>query len=165
VLWPENVVRESGEVGPRVAWGEEIPLPTDAANENYLLNLTLSEATGAGDSGMRIEMTAYEGDQSTAADHGTQVDSNSLTIQVLSDPFEQQNPLPNRELLVRLSSLSGGRVLEQPTDLANLLQSRQTTKGAPRQDITPAWSKWWLWLVLIALLTSEWIWRRTTGLA
>ncbi len=165
VLWPENVVRESGEVGPRIAWGEEIPLPMDAANENYLLNLTLSEATGAGDSGMRIEMTAYEGEQSSATDHGTQVDSSSLSIQVLSDPFEQQNPLPNRELLARLSSLSGGQVLEKPADLAKLLQNRETTTGAPRQDITPAWSKWWLWLVLLGLLTSEWIWRRTTGLA
>jgi len=29
VLWPENVVRASGEVGPRVAWGEEIPLTLD----------------------------------------------------------------------------------------------------------------------------------------
>jgi uncharacterized membrane protein len=165
VLWPENVVRESGEVGPRIAWGEEIALPVDAANENYTLNLSFSEAAGAGDSGMRIEMTAYEGEQSTAADHGTQVDSSSLTIQVLSDPFEQQNPLPNRELLARLSSLSGGRVLEQPADLAKLLQSRETKTGAPRQDITPAWSKWWLWLLLLGLLTSEWIWRRTTGLA
>lgn len=165
VLWPENVVRESGEVGPRVAWGEEIPLPLDATNENYLLNLTLSEATGAGDSGMRIEMTAYEGEQSSAGDHGTQVDSSSLTIQVLSDPFEQQNPLPNRELLTRLSSLSGGRVLEKPADLANLLESRSITRAAPRQDISPAWSKWWLWLVLLGLLTGEWIWRRTTGMA
>lgn len=165
VLWPENVVRESGEVGPRVAWGEEIPLPIDSSTENYVLNLTLSEATGSGDSGMRIEMTAYEGEQSTATDHGTQVDSSSLTIQVLSDPFEQQNPLPNRELLARLSSLSGGRVLEQPADLTKLLQGREVTKGAPKQDIAPAWSKWWLWLFLLSLLTGEWIWRRTTGLA
>ena len=165
VLWPENVIRESGEVGPRIAWGEEIPIPMDTANENYLLDLVLSEATGAGDSGMRIEMTAYEGEQSTAADHGTQVDSSSLTIQVLSDPFEQQNPLPNRELLTRLSSLSGGRVLEQPAELAELLQKRSTTQGTPRQDISPAWSKWWLWLVLLGLLTGEWIWRRTSGMA
>lgn len=165
VLWPENVIRESGEVGPRVAWGEEIPIPVDVASENYVLNLTLSEATGAGDTGMRIELTAYEGESSTSGDHGTQVDSSSLTTQVLSDPFEQQNPLPNRELLVRLSSLSGGRVLDQPGDLASLLKGRSTSIGAPRQDLAPAWSKWWLWLLLLGLLTGEWIWRRTTGLA
>lgn len=130
VLWPENVVRESG------------------------------------DNGMRIEMTAYEGNgASSSLDHGTQVDSTSLAIQVLSDPFEQQNPLPNRELLVRLASLSGGRVLEQPSDLADILKGRRESIGPPSQDSTPAWNRWWVWLTMLGLISAEWIWRRTSGLA
>jgi len=166
VLWPENVVRESGEVGPRVAWGEELPLTLDPVDGQYRLDLMLSEASGSGDNGMRIEMTAYEGNgASSSLDHGTQVDSTSLAIQVLSDPFEQQNPLPNRELLVRLASLSGGRVLEQPSDLADILKGRRESIGPPSQDSTPAWSRWWVWLTMLGLISAEWIWRRTSGLA
>ncbi len=165
VLWPENVVRESGEVGPRIAWGEELPLSLDALGDRYQLELTLSEASGSGDSGMRIEMTAYEGSTESGFDHGTQVDSTSLAVHVLNDPFEQQNPLPNREFLIRIANLSGGQVLEKPEQLAHLLEKRHASTAAPTQDLTPAWSRWWIWLAMLAMLTTEWIWRRNTGLA
>jgi uncharacterized membrane protein len=166
ILWPDGVVRESGEVGPRIAWGEELPLTKSANDDGYLMNLMLSEAGGVEEGGLRVEMTAYEGAESSSAfDHGTQVDSTSLPIQILSDPFEQQNPLPNHELMKRLAAVSGGQVLEHPDDLADLLKNRRETKGPPRRDISPAWSHWWLWLCLLGLLSSEWIWRRITGLA
>lgn len=166
VLWPDDVVRESGEVGPRIAWGEELPLRSDPEQNIYGMQLMLSESMGAGDSGMRIELTAYEGAESESSfGHGTQVDSTSLAIQILSDPFEQQNPLPNHELLARVASVSGGQVLEDPKQLARLLQGRREFQGPPTIDSTPAWSQMWLWLGLIALLSAEWVWRRVTGLA
>jgi hypothetical protein len=166
ILWPDNVVRESGEVGPRIAWGEELPLQQDPNGNGYRMNLMLSETSGVGDSGLRIEMTAYEGAESNSAfDHGTQVDSTSLAIQILSDPFEQQNPLPNHELMHRLAAVSGGQVLESPNELAQLLKNRRQTLGPPKRDVSPAWSRWWLWLCLLGLLSAEWIWRRVTGLA
>ncbi len=166
VLWPENVKRESGETGPRIAWGEELPLQPNAIGEHYTLDLMLSESSGLGDNGLRIEMTAYEGAAgSTSFDHGTQVDSTSLAVQILSDPFEQQNPLPNRELMVRLAQLSGGQVLQSPDELARIIKNRKETVGAPKREVSPAWSQWWIWLMMLGLLTSEWIWRRTTGLA
>lgn len=62
VLWPDNVVRESGEVGPRIAWGEELPMKINAEEQVYEVNLMLSESVAASDSGMRIELTAYEGE-------------------------------------------------------------------------------------------------------
>ncbi len=166
LLWPEGVARESGEVSPRLAWGEELLLAPDLSGDGYRLNLLLSETGGAGDSGMRIEMTAYEGDESSSAfDHGTQVDSTSLAIHILSDPFEQQNPLPNHELMQRLASLSGGQVLDSPGQLAKLLADRPQARGAPTRDVSPAWSKWWLWLALLGLLSGEWIWRKLSGYA
>ncbi|MFK8112419.1 MAG: glutamine amidotransferase [Rubripirellula sp.] len=166
ILWPDNVVRESGEVGPRIAWGEELQLKKDPNGDGYQMDLMLSETSGVGDSGFRIEMTAYEGAESSSAfDHGTQVDSTSLAIQILSDPFEQQNPLPNHELMQRLATVSGGEVLETPADLAKLLKNRRQTEGLPKRDVSPAWSHWALWLCLLGLLSSEWIWRRVTGLA
>ncbi len=150
ILWPDGVVRESGEVGPRIAWGEELPLTKSANDDGYLMNLMLSETGGVDEGGLRVEMTAYEGAESSSAfDHGTQVDSTSLPIQILSDPFEQQNPLPNHELMKRLAAVSGGQVLEHPDDLADLLKNRRETKGPPKRDISPAWSHWWLWLCLL----------------
>lgn len=166
ILWPDGVVRESGEVGPRIAWGEELPLTKSPSGEGYLMNLMLSEASGVDEGGLRVEMTAYEGAESRSAfDHGTQVDSTSLPVQILSDPFEQQNPLPNHDLMKRIAAVSGGDVLEQPSELAELLKNRPETKGPPKRDVSPAWSHWWLWLCLLGLLSSEWVWRRITGLA
>ena len=63
---------------------------------------------------LRIELTAYE-DQ-------TQVDSTSLDIQILHDPFEQQNPFPNHELLERVAAASGGKVIQH---------ARRAGRGAP----------------------------------
>ena len=166
ILWPDNVVRDSGEVGPRIAWGEEMKLVKSADGDGYDLNLTLSETEGVGDRGLRIEMTAYEGDEpADPYDHGTQVDSTSLAIQILSDPFEQQNPLPNHELLTRVATVSGGQVLRNPGELAELLKNRKQSYGPPRREMSPAWSHVWLWCCLIGLLSAEWIWRRATGLA
>lgn len=166
VLWPDNVIRESGELGSHIAWGEELPLVGGKNGASYGLDLQLSEMTGSVDSGMRIELTAYEGAEAESAyGHGTQVDSSSLAIQILSDPFEQQNPLPNHDLLKRLAAVSGGEVLTDPSQLAELLKTRQQIEGLPRRDITPAWSHWWLWLSLVGLLSTEWFWRRVTGLA
>ena len=166
ILWPENVVRESGEVGPRIAWGEELQLKPRSEDAGFDMLLQLSETGSSGDSGFRIEMTAYEGeDTGMAFSHGTQVDSTSLAVQILSDPFEQQNPLPNHELLNRVASISGGKVLEDPDELAALLTGRPETHGPPTRELTPAWSRWWLWLCVLALLSTEWVWRRVTGLA
>jgi hypothetical protein len=165
ILWPENVPRDSGEVGPRLAWGEELPVTKDADGTGYSAKLTLSENTGSSDEGLHIELTAYEGASDTASDHGTQVDSTSLSIHILSDPFEQQNPLPNHELLSRIASVSGGKILGGPKELAELLRSRPKTESAPQRELTPAWSKAWLWLCFIGLLTTEWIWRKVIGMA
>ena len=166
LLWPDNVVRESGEVGPRIAWGEELPLTRRPDGDGYVMDLMLSSTSGVGDSELRVEMTAYEGDESASAwDHGTQVDSTSLAIQILSDPFEQQNPLPNHELLERLAAISGGRVLREPAALAELLKQRPRAYGPPKREASPAWSRWWLWVSLLGLLSTEWVWRRVTGLA
>ncbi|MCC9604019.1 glutamine amidotransferase [Stieleria sp. JC731] len=166
VLWPDNVVRESGEVGPRIAWGEELPLRVNGEEDIYEMDLMLSESVAAADSGMRIELTAYEGeDTGMAFSHGTQVDSTSLAVQILSDPFEQQNPLPNHELMSRLASVSGGKVLERPEQLTQLLRDREEYHGPSKVDSSPAWNRTWLWFGLIGILTVEWIWRRTTGLA
>ena len=106
---------------------------------------------------LRIELTAYE--------DLTQVDSTSLNIQVLDDPFELQNPFPNHELLSRIAAVSGGKVLTDAESLARQLTELPVKVGPPEVRKTPLWSRWPILAVLMGLLTIEWILRRSVGLA
>ena len=94
-----------------------------------------------------------------------EIDSTSLDIQILHDPFEQQNPFPNHELLTRLAGGSGGKVLHSAEDLAGLLRDVPADVGPPIIRRVPLWSNVWVLGVLLGLLTIEWCWRRTLGLA
>jgi uncharacterized membrane protein len=148
--------------GPLLPWGEEFELSRRPAEQGYEATLPISEAKAlppgvALTQGLRIELTAYE--------NTTQVDSTALDIQVLDDPSEQQNPLPDHDLLRRLAERSGGTVLRGPDDLAALLARLPRTVGPPEVKTSPVWSRWWLLSVLIGLLTVEWVWRRRLGLA
>ena len=107
--------------------------------------------------GLRIELTAYE--------NNTQVDSTALDVQVLDDPAEQQNPMPDHDLLRRLADRSGGTVLKGASDLSAMIDRLPRVVGPPEVKKVPAWSRWWLLSLLIGLLTVEWVWRRKVGLA
>ena len=102
-------------------------------------------------------MTAYE--------DNTQVDSTSLEIQILDDPTEQQNALPDHDLLRRIASQSGGMVLKDANDLTAMIESLPRRTAPSEIETTPAWSVWWLLALLLVLLTIEWIWRRRLGMA
>lgn len=163
--WPAGMPRESGEEGPFVLWGEEFPLPLggNSANESavplHSIQLPLAEAltSGASSQSLRVELTAYE-DQ-------TQVDSTSLDIQILHDPFEQQNPFPDHELLARVASASGGKVLRSANELAAVLEDVPVNVGLPIVKRAPLWSNAWVLGLILGLLTVEWCWRRSLGLA
>lgn len=158
--WPEGLSRTSGESGPMMVWGEEFELaaggePTPA----YHAKLPIAEilSSGMASQSLRLELTAYEGQ--------TQVDSTSLDVQILHDPFEQQNPFPNHELLTRLATASGGKVLQTAEQLAELLDSAPTSIAPPVVRRAPLWSNALVLLILLGLLTVEWFWRRMLGLA
>jgi len=101
----------------------------------------------------------------TAYDNNTQVDSTSLEVQVIDDPSEQQNPLPDHDLLRRIAGQSVGAILKGAQDLAAMIERLPRNIGPPEVKTTPAWSVWWLLSILIVLLTIEWVWRRRVGLA
>ena len=162
IRWPDGKPRESGESGPFIAWGEEFDLPrTDAASGKpaFALELPIADAltVGSASQSLRVELTAME--------EFTQVDSTSLDIQILHDPFEQQNPFPNHELLASIAKHSGGSVITDATQLAEVLRDVPMKVGTPIVKKTPLWSTWWLWTWLLGLLSVEWIWRRIVGLA
>lgn len=148
--------------GPLLPWGEEFELTRLTAEKAYAANLPIAEAKSvpAGVSlsqGLRIELTAYE--------NNTQVDSTAIEIQVLDDPSEQQNPLPDHALLKRVAAESGGTVLRGADDLAAMTARLPRVVGPSEVKKVPAWSGWWLLLLLLFLLTVEWVWRRRVGLA
>jgi uncharacterized membrane protein len=164
--WPNGMPRESEETSSFILWGEEFELPLGggaAPSENttplHAIQLPLAEAltSGASSQSLRVELTAYE-DQ-------TQVDSTSLDIQILHDPFEQQNPFPNHDLLARVATASGGKTLRSADELAEVLSDVPISVGPPLVKKAPLWSNWWVWGLLVGLLTVEWCWRRKLGLA
>jgi uncharacterized membrane protein len=159
VRWPDGLQRTSGEEGPFLAWGEEFELSKGSGKEGYDIQLPIAEAlsAAAATQALRVELTAYE--------DLTQVDSTSLNIQVLDDPFELQNPFPNHELLSRIAAVSGGKVLTSAETLADELQKIPVKIGPPEVRKTPLWSRWPLLVLLLGLLAVEWAWRRSVGLA
>jgi uncharacterized membrane protein len=152
----------AGSAGPLLPWGEEFELTRVPADKSYSVTLPVAQAKSlpSGVSltqGLRIELTAYE--------NNTQVDSTALDVQILDDPAEQQNPLPDHDLLRRIAAHSKGTVLDGSTDLSAMLDRLPTLVGPPQVKMVPAWSRWWMLMLLIALLTVEWVWRRRVGLA
>jgi len=140
----------------------QVTASKNSSEKSYDVNLAIADSKSlpAGvtlSQGLRIELTAYENNK--------QVDSSSLEIQIIDDPSEQQNPLPDHDLLRRIADQSGGRVLNGATDLSAMIKRLPRVTGPPEVKKTPGWSVWSLLVLLLALLTLEWIWRRSIGLA
>ncbi|OWK43039.1 hypothetical protein FRUB_02638 [Fimbriiglobus ruber] len=159
VKWPAGRPRPAGESGVLAGWGDEIELQLDPQTKDYFLTLPLVEALAGAQTGQafKLELTAYQGQ--------TQVDSSSTDVQILSDPFEQQNPLPNREFLTALARATGGRELTDAKSLADVLADVSTAESPSTVRRTPLWSRGSILGILLALLAAEWFWRRWHGLA
>jgi hypothetical protein len=159
VKWPPGRPRPAGTAGPLVGWGDPVELHLDTQTKDHAVALPLVETLPQGVSGQafKLELTAYEG--------GTQIDSSSLDVQVLSDPHEQQNPLPDRAFLAELARSTGGRELPDAGALADALADLPLPEGSQTVRRTPLWSREWLLGVLIGLLSAEWFLRRWLGLA
>jgi uncharacterized membrane protein len=148
--------------GPLLPWSEEFDLVRETSEKSYDATLSIAESKSLPPGvsltqGLRIELTAYE--------NNTQVDSTSLEVQIVDDPSEQQNPLPDHDLLRRIAKQSGGKVLSGTKDLSTLIEGLPRVVGPSEVKKTPAWSVWSLMTLLIGLLTIEWIARRRAGLA
>jgi uncharacterized membrane protein len=159
---PTSSPQPAGAPAPFLPWSEEFELTKQTSQKSYDAALAIADGkslpTGVSlTQGLRIELTAY--------DNNTQVDSTSLEVQIIDDPTEQQNPLPDHDLLRRIAGASGGSVLTGANDLSAMIERLPRIVGPPEIKKTPAWSVWWLLTLLILLLTIEWVWRRRVGLA
>ena len=161
IRWPNNVPREEETDSPFAMWTErfEIPVKKIAGRNVYQIELTLAETlpSGMANQSLRIELTAME-DQ-------TQVDSTSVPVSVLHDPFEQQNPSPDHELLETLAEKSGGQVLRNDDDLAAMMKDLPVVRGPSEMRRTPIWSNGWILIGILGLISTEWCYRRWVGLA
>jgi uncharacterized membrane protein len=159
VKWPTGRPRTPGQSGTLADWGEDIPLILDPQTKDHSLTLPLVEslAHGAAGQAFKLELTAYEGQ--------TQIDSSSLDVQILSDPHEQQNPLPNREFLASLARSTGGREFTDAKELGEALLALPINAGPESVRRTPLWDRAWILGGLVTLLAAEWFWRRWLGLA
>lgn len=159
LCWPQEIKRTGADQGPLVAWSEELPMLRRTDRGGYQLKLPISESvsTVSASPAIRLEVSASE--------DATLIDSASIDVQVLDDPLELRNPMPDPQLMSRIASLSGGKVLADAPSLAAVLRELPSKQGPPRIEKTPLWSQWWLLTLLLALLSIEWFWRRWSGLA
>ena len=132
---PAGAPPPTGTQRALLPWSEEIELNKNSSEKSYDVTLAIanSKSPPAGvtlSQGLRIELTAYE--------NNTQVDSSSLEIQIIDDPSEQQNPLPDHDLLRRIADQTVGRVLNGATDLSAMIKRLPRVTGPPEVKKTPA---------------------------
>jgi uncharacterized membrane protein len=104
-----------------------------------------------------LDVLAYDKDRVVA--------QTTLDIQLLDDPAEFHDPQPDPARLEEIARASGGKVLRSAEDLVHVLGSYTSTPGEVVVQKAPLWDHAVLWLLLLALLTAEWIVRRLWGLA
>jgi uncharacterized membrane protein len=106
---------------------------------------------------LSLDVAAYDGERVVA--------QTSLDVQVLDDPEEFQDPQPDTQRLEQLARDSGGKVLHNGEELAQLLGSYGSTPGEVVVQKVPLWDHAALWALLLTLLATEWVLRRWWGLA
>src|SRR6516162_4471584 len=150
----------------RTASLQEAPLtprPGEAAYQGDLTTPALTQLPLAPNGGtasprlVPLDVCAYDGD--TLAARAT------LDVQVLDDPLEYQDPRPDPARLEQLARDSGGTILHSAEQLARLLNTYQTAPGEVVVYKTSLWDHAALWLLLLTLLTADWMLRRWWGLA
>jgi uncharacterized membrane protein len=104
-----------------------------------------------------LDVLAYDQDRVVA--------QTTLAIDVLDDPAEFHDPQPDPARLEEIARASGGKVLHRAEELVSILGSYQSAPGEVVVQKSPLWDHLGLWVVLLTLLTAEWIVRRLWGLA
>jgi len=113
--------------------------------------------------GYTVELDAPAAEPMLAADNVQKV-STEFSVDP-STPVEQMELTPDRGLLGRLAGLSGGAVAEpaQAQDLLETLGSNEQVLRNRREYAI--WQSWPLLVLLMMLVTIEWLLRKKEGLA
>jgi uncharacterized membrane protein len=144
---------------------QEITLAARSADRLYegeLKTPPLSQvplASGNPLAGLRmlaLDVVAHDGEKIIA--------QATLDVQVRDDPLELQNPQPDPARLEALARDSGGRVLHNAAELNRLLSTFTSAPGEVVVRKAPVWDHPALWLLLLGMLTTDWLLRRWWGL-
>jgi uncharacterized membrane protein len=98
-----------------------------------------------------------------AVQSGQEIGRTSLPLQILPDLHELLRPQARPGTLRTLAALTGGTVVERPTQLADLLRQLPETQGDSLISRQPLWDRPWLLATLLGLLAVEWTLRRLAG--
>ncbi len=152
------------------AQAEATPFETTAMNlapglkdRSYRGSLTAPSVTESVESaGSTIHQFVLE---VAALDGEREVARTSLDLQVIDDPAEFRDPRPDPSLLRAIARETAGRVLNNPAELAAALASHPLASDRSVVTRWPIWDNPLLWMLLLGLLSAEWILRRLKGLA
>lgn len=93
--------------------------------------------------------------------------SPALHMTVSSPPAEKDNMNPDPVFLKDLVESTGGKII-QPAELDAFLKEAFSDKERIKKEANmiwqPAWAQWFPPLIILALLTGEWVIRRRQGL-
>ncbi len=106
---------------------------------------------------LMLDVAALDGDQVVA--------QSSVSLQVIDDPVEFRDPRPDSARLEKLAQATAGSVIRTPEELATVLAGHPDATVTDVVTRSPLWDRPLLWLLLLGLLSSEWILRRLKGLA
>jgi uncharacterized membrane protein len=158
-------LRPTGEAASPAALQESTlaPSPSEAVYQGSLTTPSLNQLPAVAKDGgaaprlATLEVSAHDGDKLAA--------QAALDVQVLDDPVEYQDPRPDPARLEQLARDSGGTVVHTAEQLAGILNACKTAPGEVVVHKTPLWDHAALWLLLLTLLTADWMLRRWWGLA
>lgn len=131
------------------------------SDSSGIYETTVAGLPKAGEYTVRLEGNEVE----DALEDGEQAVETELLVVTTRNPIELAELTADRDFLNRAAQMTGGMVVEPPhaTKLSGAF-------GAPkevlkeRQSVT-LWDKWYLLVLFLGLLTTEWVTRRRTGLA
>ncbi len=103
-----------------------------------------------------LDVAALEGERIVAR--------SSVDLQVIDDPAEFRDPRPDRPTLLKLARDTGGTAIQSAADLVAVLGRHPDASVRLVVSRWPLWDHPLLWLLVLGLLSTEWILRRLKGL-
>ena len=153
-------VRSATDDGTQPVDSQAVNLVPQVVDKTYRGQLEAPDATEDLGSTLHkqvIDVAAFDGEQVVAR--------SSLDFQVIDDPEDFRDPRPDRAQLERIARETHGNVIESAEELSSLLGRHQDASIQTILRRSPMWDTPLLWLLLLGLLSTEWIVRRLKGLA
>ncbi|MCS6776491.1 MAG: VWA domain-containing protein [Chloroherpetonaceae bacterium] len=89
----------------------------------------------------------------------------STAFTVHADQIEDIHRSAHPTLMRQIAVAGGGQVLT-PQELPTIAEKLQAQQRVTSRAVAPrtVWDRWWVLVLLVGLLTTEWLWRRRVGL-